>query len=166
MFDHNAIRFVTHRVIYALGGRQSNPGHPARQVIGTYQLSKDREYNESYEVAAWWSKLLVKAGDYEITTNGYYAFVKLPGVIVSKYTPGLYGGVAFGSTPQYEKHKDVGNESSHMVMPYLYSAAELFADPDSNWIPNDNVEPVLSGWTEHKWSNDRYASPMFNLIIH
>lgn len=163
MYNPGAVRVMSARQAY----RSGSPGGRGVISIGVHRLTKDlRHRDQSGEVAAWWHEILVPAGDYEITTNGYYAFVRLEGVITSAYTPSLYGGVAIGSQPQYEEHSSVGRASSYTKQPYLYNAAELLADPSSNWIPHANVEPVLTGWCEHKWSNDRYASPFFGLIIH
>lgn len=163
MYNPGAVRVMSARQAW----KSSNPGNGARVSIGVHRLTEDKRLrDQSGEVAAWWHEILVPAGDYEITSNGYYAFVKLTGIITSAYTQSQFGGVAVGSQPQYEQHSSVGRESSITKMPYLYNAAELLADPTSNWIPHPNVEPVLTGWCEHKWSDDRRASPFFALIIH
>lgn len=144
---------------------RGSPGSPA-VPIGTYTLAEPITVRNSFEVAAWWSDVLLEPGTYEVTANGYYAFYTVPGTIVSEYTPSLFGGVAVGSQPQYEQHRSVGQSSSHHVQTYLYELAGSLADPNSPFEPLPHVEPVLTGWCEHVYRDHRSASPLWGVVLH
>lgn len=84
-------------------------------LVGTVVIPEGREYQRSYEVAAWWTKMALTPGVYDVhaaVRGGGGGMVTLgarvPGVIVSSYTVSLFGGVPFGTEPQYDKHRDVG----------------------------------------------------------
>ena len=84
-----------------------------RKEIGTYTLEKDEIFTNTYETAAWYQKVLVKAGTYPVTTDGYWVFVKLPGTITEDYFQSLYCGNSFGKP--YDVHQNKGQNSDHNI---------------------------------------------------
>lgn len=81
-------------------------------IVGTVTIAFGREHTRTYEVAAWWTKVALTPGVYEVHARYEHGttrlVAKVPGVITSSYTVSLFGGVPFGSEPQHEKHRDVG----------------------------------------------------------
>jgi hypothetical protein len=82
-------------------------------IVGWVDVPHDIVHRRSYEVAAWYTMLEVKAGRYPLrrmqAQGGVpYWAVQAPGVIVSAYMASMYGGVAMGSSPQGEEHGSVG----------------------------------------------------------
>ena len=99
------------------------PGSPQRIRLGVLTLDEPTVFTRSYEVAAWWSKIQVDAGEYELVTNGYWVLCSLPGTIVAEHTPSLFAGVRFDTEPQGERHRRVGQPSSYVIQSYLYDFA-------------------------------------------
>lgn len=53
----------------------------ARTKIGTFTLTEPTVYRKSYETASWYTDVEVQPGEYEVTTDGYWAFVRMPGTV-------------------------------------------------------------------------------------
>ncbi len=83
-------------------------------VIGTVDIGEGEEFQQTYETAAWHTEVALTPGTYDvIATNprSYVGFhVRVPGVVTSSFLPALFGGVPVGSSPQGERHPDVGKE--------------------------------------------------------
>lgn len=96
-----------------------------RQFIGFLVVPQAMVLRTQYEVAAWHSDMLVPAGRYPIfegrearsgrESDRRWWGIKLPGTVVSAYTPSLLCGVAVGSSPQGEQHRDVGRADTHSI---------------------------------------------------
>ena len=137
---------------------QPNPGLPATRTIGTLVLERDEVIRRSESVAAWWADVEVPAGTYDVTSNGYFAFVALEGICVSAYSPPMFAGLPIGEgPPQYDQHRDVGQRMRIVRQPYLYEVAFAMADPSSLWTPAPGIEVVLVGWG---------VRPQFGLVDH
>lgn len=68
--------------------------------IGFVRIEKPVEHTQTFEVAAWWRKLLSDTGDFDLylskERNGRYtAYAKVPATVSDNYTAPLWGGVAF-----------------------------------------------------------------------
>lgn len=149
-------------------GRAAFPSMPGKVLIGHRTLHQDTEFTHDLGTPAWTETVLVPAGTYAVTSNGYWAFVTYNGTILQKSTPTLYGGVRQNTGDHPEQ---VGKPGKHFTQMYVYSVAELFANKDSDWTPLSNVESVLTGWCEHmppkgSTTMPRHASPMFGLVVH
>ena len=76
-----------------------------RRVIGTYVLETVEVFQELFECAAWYRNIEVQPGEYPITTDGYWIFVKLDGVIVSDNFQSLFAGMPIGDAYDREQNK-------------------------------------------------------------
>lgn len=112
-----------------------NPGSTAREVFATLTLDEPTEHTVHYEVAAWSTTVRVGPGTYNVTTNGYYAFVSLPGIVVSSYTPSLYDGMPIDSQqPQGKRHHGVGLPRNVPIQEYLYDALGAIAKREGVFV--------------------------------
>ena len=91
-----------------------------RKVIGTYTLDQAKTFRKTYECAAWYTDIRVPAGIYEVTTDGYWIFVELPGNIVTDYFQSLYCGTSIGET--YDQKQNAGKESRYVIQTEEYMA--------------------------------------------
>ena len=102
--------------------------------IGWYTLEQDTEFDNTYECAAWFERVMVKAGRYpvyvydlgfedsgEISYRCRGAYVVMPGVVTSDYFGSLFCGVPVGT---YDGTKNRGKQSEYHAYWYLYSIAE------------------------------------------
>lgn len=94
-------------------------GSPTRR-IGTVTLTQPQSLRQSYETACNYHVVEVPAGtEAELKSNGYYMFVKLPGVI----TESLYVNRVFSATS--EKVDELkGEASTYTVQMYAYDAVQ------------------------------------------
>ena len=113
--------------------------------IGWFVLKEDTEFTNTYECAAWYENVLVKAGrypmevpDYKIrdTENGKEVSghidmmgVHLPGIITSDEFGARFCGVPVGS---YDNAQNKGKESSYYFRQYLYGVADAILHPDTS----------------------------------
>jgi|JI9StandDraft_1071089.scaffolds.fasta_scaffold00821_49 hypothetical protein len=147
MYDPNAVRSLSYNHV-------NRP--PAGTHVGTFVLLRDKLFTRTYEVAAWHTEIMVPKGVYPIVTsaNGWRGgTITMEGVITNSYTPPLFGGVSYGTQPQGEHHRDVGQTTTHSFTPYEYVIAEQMADPDSVYVPADNIVPVILGWWDRRTYN-------------
>ena len=104
-------------------------------LMGYGVLSRDKVYhNDSFETAAWYENILVKAGKYPIYTeydpNGYNrfdAYCRIEGEIVSDYFGTLFYGVPVGT---YDNKKNAGKRSSCGMFLYSFMLADMVLDPN------------------------------------
>lgn len=105
--------------------------------IGWYTLDKDTEFDNTYECAAWYERVLVKAGRYPVEVydmriredgevDGRGAYVTMPGVVTSDYFASLFCGVPVGEP--YDTTKNRGKQSEHHGYWYLYDIAHRILD--------------------------------------
>jgi hypothetical protein len=115
--------------------------------IGWFHLRNDKEFTNTYECAAWYENVMVKAGRYPVMVYDYRlqerkegrevdgfigsAYTYLSGIITSDYFGALFCGVPVG---HYDGSKNIGKEGSHSMHSYLYSiASSILNEPDSPW---------------------------------
>jgi hypothetical protein len=121
--------------------------------IGTYVLTEPTEFtNSSYETAAWWSKVLVPAGEYpvvgKVDENGQVEddsiSVALTGVCTAAHFPALWGGVPIGNV---ERGRDprIGKPETYHLRPYAHSLARVFLqDEDTRY----RLDGFVAVWHE------------------
>lgn len=105
-----------------------------KKQIGWYHLKEDRVFtNAGFETAAWYERILVKAGKYPIEVSRYKvrdngivegrvnsAYIYMDGVITEDYFPSLFFG---NVVTDYDTTKNAGKKSVYCMMPYLYQIA-------------------------------------------
>lgn len=111
-----------------------------------YRLTEPTEFTRHYETAAWWTKIMVPAGDYEARTQAigfhpttldkaYWVLVTLPGVVTDEYMPSLYGGVPL---PGSDRGKErVGTAANASIQAYGYNVRDALADGTGRWVEVD-----------------------------
>lgn len=122
----------------------------SKTQIGWFVLKEDKEFYNEFETAAWFEKVLVKAGRYpveaydvEFYSNGKMgshiggAYVQMEGTIISDNFQSLFCGVPIGST--YDGTKNAGKPAHHSDFWYLYSVAESVAtrEKPKGWLEGD-----------------------------
>lgn len=110
-----------------------------RRKIGVFRLTEPKEYTNHYETAAWYQRVLVDPGDYDVIldTNGYHwVLVSLPGIVTKSDFTSLWGGVAFGKSKIDE---DKGKESRYVMQMNPYNVARAVLDNDPHWILDQDV---------------------------
>lgn len=103
--------------------------------IGWFILKEDKEFYNEFETAAWYEKVMVKAGRYPVTAYDITfrndgrmgshcgsAYVSMDGVIVSDNFQSLFCGVPIGSV--YDGTKNAGKPAKHSSHWYLYMISE------------------------------------------
>lgn len=105
-----------------------------KKQIGWYNLKEDTVFtNASFETAAWYERVLVKAGKYPVEVSHYKvrdngivdgwansAYIYMDGVITEDYFPSLFFG---NVVTDYDTTKNAGKASVYRKMPYLYQIA-------------------------------------------
>ena len=129
--------------------------------IGWYNLKKDRIFRNTYEYAAWYEDVLVKAGKYPVVVYDFRVLkhdspdfnsrieghigtvsVHMSGTIVSDEFGARFYGVPVGD---YDNTKNAGKPSNHSMMAYMYSVAEsVLKDSESPWelLPEYEARPI------------------------
>jgi hypothetical protein len=89
-------------------------------MIGTFTLTESRVYRRGYETANWYTDIEVQPGDYEVTTDGYWAFVKLPGIVVESSfdDPLLHARV-------FHTYEDVGKDQTYTIQTPMSVVSKL-----------------------------------------
>ena len=114
----------------------------ATKQIGWFTLKEDREYiDNGYECAAWYEKILVRAGKYPMEVVDYKeingsidghtrsAFIRMHGTIVCDDFGSRLCGVPVG---EYDIYQNKGKQSKYNSRVYLFILAEnVLNDPDS-----------------------------------
>lgn len=115
--------------------------------IGWFILKQDTEFQNTYECAAWYENVLVKAGRYPMEVPDYRVDkdgevhghidmigVSLPGIITSDEFGARFCGVPVG---YYDNSQNKGKESSHYFRQYLYSVANAILHPEGSLYTSD-----------------------------
>lgn len=97
------------------GGQHGRPKFK-RYLAGYVHVPAETEHRRNYEVAAWYTDMeTVEDRWYPVFASRqhtfpyeYELFTEVEAVVTRACTVSLFGGVAVGSTPQHENHKDVG----------------------------------------------------------
>lgn len=118
--------------------------------IGWYNLKEDRVFRNTYECAAWYQDVLVKAGKYPVIVYDFRVlkhdnpdfnnrieghisgtYTCMTGTIVSDEFGARFCGVPVGD---YDNTKNAGKPSTHNMMMYMYSVADsVLNDTESPW---------------------------------
>lgn len=105
------------------------------RIIGKLVLEKDQEFTKTYECAAWFKRVLVKAGAYDLIgvykKNEYSSWHNITGEFERVYAelPGLVTGSNFSSyfcgnmIGNGKFNEDVGKEDSYYWTTQAYSLA-------------------------------------------
>jgi len=96
-------------------------------------LEKDKVFTNTYETAAWYENVLVKAGKYPMYKNlgntgvsgGIYT--SLEGTVVDDYFGSLFFGNPIGT---YDTKKNAGNRSCYTAFMRDYSLADRILGDD------------------------------------
>ena len=124
--------------------------------IGWFILKEDTEFTNTYECAAWYENVLVKAGRYPMEVprfkiierdcgrmvDGHIGMigVSLPGTITSDEFGARFYGVPVG---YYDNYKNKGKESSHYFRQYLYGVADAILHHDKSLYTSNKYEYQL-----------------------
>lgn len=134
--------------------------------IGWYTLKADRVFRNTYECAAWYEDVLVKAGKYPVFVhdlrvlehqdpkfNGKIeghiggTYTHLDGTVVSDEFGARFFGVPVGD---YDNFKNTGKPSIHSMMVYMYEIADsVLNDPESPWelLPEYEARTIYGEWS-------------------
>lgn len=109
--------------------------------IGYFHLAQDTVFRNTFEFAAWYEDVNVKAGKYPIEVTDYResarhegnevdgyigsAYVTMPGTIVSDYFASHYFGMPISD---YDTQKNAGKKSMYRMHVYLYEMAHDMLD--------------------------------------
>ena len=118
-----------------------------KKQIGWYNLKEDKIYENTFECAAWYERLLVKAGRYPAYVYDYQEVERDEGMVVDGHINGIYVtmpgtiisdefGARFCGMPisDYDNHKNTGKPASHSMFAYMFSVAEsVLKNPDTPW---------------------------------
>lgn len=117
--------------------------------VGFLSVTKPQNYTQHYEVAAWSTQLRSDVGTFPVILQLHPLFpyhlvlrAQLPATVVSSYTQALFGGVAIGTDPQGDKHRDVGKRDAFgMSIPFAEAAAKIVGsvDHEVRWVLNEDV---------------------------
>jgi hypothetical protein len=97
----------------------------ARTKIGTFTLTEPTVYRKSYETASWYTDVEVQPGEYEVTTDGYWALIEMPGTVVGSY---FVSRLLHCSSAHIDE--DVGNDATYTIQDNLYQV-----DKWTNYTP-------------------------------
>ncbi len=122
---------------------------------GKFILDEDKEYRKGYETASWYKTILVPAGEYEITTNGYWTFIRLPGIVQKAYFPSSFGGMQYGSG---DRPEEVGTKDSYCRQCYAYDIAKLFEDDPEHYQMNEGWSINVTHFRSELFGGKIYVS--------
>jgi len=97
-------------------------------LIGHYNLKETIVETEHYECAAWYRKVEVQPGRYEVVTDDYWAIIRFHGIIVASNMSSHFGRVRYGS----KIDEDVGQE---MRASRQINLNTIFDDPNFEILP-------------------------------
>ena len=120
----------------------------SKTQIGWYNLKEDKIFRNTYECAAWYEDVLVKAGKYPIFVydlrvlkhdnlkfnnriEGYIdgTYTTMDGTVVYDEFGARFFGVPIGD---YDNTKNAGKHSNYRMMTYIYNVADsILNDPES-----------------------------------
>lgn len=133
--------------------------------IGWYTLKANKVFRNTYECAAWYEDVLVKAGKYPVYVHDFRVlkhdnpkfngqieghirgtYTHMDGTIVSDEFGARFCGVPVGD---YDNSKNAGKPSSYSMMAYMYEVADsILNDPESSWelLPEYEARAIHSEW--------------------
>lgn len=136
-----------------------------RIQIGWYTLKADKIFRNTYECAAWYEDVLVKAGKYPVFVYDFRVldhqdpifngrieghiggtYTHMDGTVVSDDFGARFFGVPVGS---YDSTKNAGKPSGHSMMTYMYEVADsVLNDQESPWelLPDYEARAIHGEW--------------------
>ena len=120
--------------------------------IGVIVLDNDTEMtNANFETAAWWEKLLIPAGEYEIMAEfeDYNknkvknAYVTYEGTVIADYFGALFFGNPVGT---YDNYKNKGNHSSYSTFMYGFMLGESVEQDPEHYKLDEGFTTVKESW--------------------
>lgn len=140
--------------------------------IGWFTLKEDKIFRNSFECAAWYEDVLVKAGRYPVLVydlrvsksddpvlNGVIkghigmTYTHMDGTTVSDEFGARFCGVPIGS---YDNRKNADKPSSHSMATYMHEMARsIVEDPETPWelLPEYKVRV-----SQMEWKGEPYTS--------
>lgn len=104
---------------------------------GTVEFDAPRKFRQTGQTASNWTEIEVPAGTYEITTNGYWYFIRMEGTVTDEY----YVNRLLGHSHVAEK-RNIGQPATYTVQGYAYDLAEKFTTL-TNWKMDDEWTVVM-----------------------
>lgn len=90
------------------------PGFEDGQVVGYINLTEERVVERTYECAAWYTRIQLKPGRYEVkahlNNNEWWFGTSIPGTVVSDYFQSLFCGNAIGERYDTSQNKGKADE--------------------------------------------------------
>lgn len=133
--------------------------------IGWYTLKADKIFRNTYECAAWYEDVLVKAGKYPVLVYDFRilkhqdpkfdgcieghiggTYTHMDGTVISDDFGGRYFGVPISD---YDNTQNAGKPASHSMMAYMYEVAgSVLNDPESPWelFPEYEAKAIHGEW--------------------
>lgn len=90
-------------------------------LIGTVTLKKAETFEEHFECAAWYRKIKVQPGKYDLYyyrpygSSSTYVMAELPGIIESDYFESLWCGVRIPGGKPYDTLQNAGKEAVYTL---------------------------------------------------
>ena len=116
--------------------------------IGWYNLKEDQIFRNTYECAAWYEDVLVKAGKYPMVVYDYRVrksndpnynneieghigsvYIQMNGTVVSDEFGARFCGVPVGG---YDNAQNAGKPSSHNMQVYMHIVADSIINDDES----------------------------------
>ena len=140
--------------------------------IGWYTLKEDKVFRNTYECAAWYEDVIVKAGRYPAVVYDFHilkhdnpkynnrvkgringTYIHMDGTIVCDEFGGRYFGMPISN---YDNGKNAGKPSSHSMMIYMHDLADsILNDSESPW----DLLPEFEARKIHgEWNGEPYTS--------
>lgn len=117
-----------------------------KELLGYLIIKEPQEFTESFECAAWYRRVVVQPGKYEVYADylgydrPYYAVAKLPGVVTASNFSSYFGGVMVGKGKFDE---EVGQYACYVWQTYAYNFAEMVASGDAEIADGFQIVPHL-----------------------
>ncbi len=106
-----------------------------RLEIGTFTLTEPTTYRRNYETASWYTDIEVQPGEYQVTSDGYWYFIRLPG----KVTGSLFINRLFTASSA-SVDKNVGKDEVYTSQGNLYLLENLDGFTPSEGFEGQHVE--------------------------
>jgi hypothetical protein len=101
------------------------PRYADGTVVGTITVGEGVEREERYEYAAWYTRVLLTPGVYEVRAYHNRFVAEIPGVVLSDNFQSYFGGVAIGE--RYDSAQNAGKPFSYRIGWNPFSAYEVRA---------------------------------------
>ena len=147
-------------------------GDKPKIYCGAVFVPEGYEYTRRYETAAWYTILTTTegrwypvfaqpgpSGGWRTSYGGWSLTARVQATITSEHTPSMFGGVAYGTQPQGEKHRNVGQEAEfHLtVTPSMFTGNFDLIEDSSKCV---KFMPVTLGFSAvrnfytHEWPSE------------